>query len=167
MPAGSIWSFYPSEPELRISDYTEDQVANHLLLLINAGFMDGDMGGDGHFILKGLTWLGHDFLDSVRDPVIWRKTKEGAKKAGGFSLELLIALAKGLLKKQIEEHTGIKLDLQPYAAASCQDRSYYKEPQRLNPIDARHRKKYRPRAVIDLLLIPHSIDLCFPHVAKQ
>jgi hypothetical protein len=31
------------------------------------------------------------------------------KKAGGFSLELLSALAKGLIKKKIEEHTGIQL----------------------------------------------------------
>jgi hypothetical protein len=59
----------------------------------------------------GLTWAGHDFLDSVRDSEIWRATKEGAQKAGGFSLELLAALAKGLIKKKIEQHTGIQLDL--------------------------------------------------------
>jgi hypothetical protein len=31
------------------------------------------------------------------------------KKAGGFSLELLGDLAKGLLKKKIEDHTGVQL----------------------------------------------------------
>ncbi len=56
-----------------------------------------------------LTWDGHDFLDSIRDPVIWQETKEGVKKAGGFSLELLGDLAKGLLKKKIEDHTGVQL----------------------------------------------------------
>jgi Hypothetical protein (DUF2513) len=54
---------------------------------------------------------GHDFVDSVRDDSIWREAKDGAKKAGGFSLELLGALAKGLLKKKIEQHTGVEIDL--------------------------------------------------------
>lgn len=52
-----------------------------------------------------------DFLDTIRDPSIWRETKAGAKKAGGFSLDLLKALAKGLVKKKIEQHTGVELDL--------------------------------------------------------
>jgi hypothetical protein len=56
-----------------------------------------------------LTWQGHDFLDSVRDPKIWAKTKEGALAAGGFTVDLLAELAKGFLKKQIEERTGVKL----------------------------------------------------------
>ena len=28
-----------------------------------------------------LTWEGHDFLDSIRDPKIWEKTKNGAEAA--------------------------------------------------------------------------------------
>ena len=59
----------------------------------------------------GLTWKGHDFLDQIRDPAIWSATKEGVKKAGGFSVDILKALAKGLIKKKIEEHTGVQLDL--------------------------------------------------------
>ncbi|NJS13804.1 MAG: DUF2513 domain-containing protein [Sphingopyxis sp.] len=58
-----------------------------------------------------ITWAGHDFLDSIRDDEIWRKTKEGAKQAGGFTFDLLKSLSKGFLKKKIEHHTGIELDL--------------------------------------------------------
>lgn len=58
-----------------------------------------------------LTWEGHDFLDTIRDDEVWAATKDGVKKAGGFSLELMKALAKGLLRKKIEHHTGIELDL--------------------------------------------------------
>lgn len=58
-----------------------------------------------------ITWSGHDFLDAIRDPKIWKATKAGADAAGGFSIELLKALAKGLIKKQIENKTGITLDL--------------------------------------------------------
>lgn len=56
-----------------------------------------------------LTWKGHDFIDSVRDDEVWAKTKKGAEEARGFTIDLLKDLAKGLVKKKIEEHTGITL----------------------------------------------------------
>lgn len=58
-----------------------------------------------------MTWEGYDFLDSVRDPEIWKKTKEGALAAGGFTFDLVKALAKGFAKTKIQQHTGIELDL--------------------------------------------------------
>jgi hypothetical protein len=64
-----------------------------------------------HFLKIQLTFVGHDFLDSVRDEVLWAKTKDGAAAAGAFSLELIKTLAKGFAKKQIEDKTGISLDL--------------------------------------------------------
>lgn len=56
-----------------------------------------------------LTWQGHEFLDAVRDPEIWRKTKGGVEEAKGFTFDLLKDLARGLIKKQIEEYTGVIL----------------------------------------------------------
>jgi hypothetical protein len=35
-------------------------------------------------------------LDSIRNPKIWEKTKKGAEAAGGFTVDLLKDLAKGL-----------------------------------------------------------------------
>ncbi len=58
-----------------------------------------------------LTWKGHDLLDSIRDEEVWRKSKEGARKAGEFSLDLLKELAKGYMKKKISEQTGVELDI--------------------------------------------------------
>lgn len=57
-----------------------------------------------------ITWEGYDFLDSIRDDAIWRETKSEAKKFGAFSYDTLKALAKGLVKKKIEHHTGVELD---------------------------------------------------------
>ena len=84
----------------------------HLDLLDNAGLITikAKLSGAAWQIGQ-ITWAGHDFLDTIRDPSIWRETKAGAKKAGGFSLDLLKALAKGLVKKKIEQHTGVELDL--------------------------------------------------------
>ena len=83
----------------------------HLALLDDAGLITIQAKLSGAVWQIGqITWAGHDFLDTIRDPAIWRETKAGAKQAGGFSLDLLRALAKGLIKKKIEQHTGVELD---------------------------------------------------------
>jgi hypothetical protein len=87
-----------------------DRLSYHLNLLQAAGFAEFTSVGTG-WIPEGLTWAGHDFLESVRDEEIWRKTKEGAEAAKGFTVELLAALAKGFIKKQIETRTGVSLEL--------------------------------------------------------
>jgi hypothetical protein len=63
----------------------------------------------GTFDIERLSMDGHDFLDSIRDPNVWSKTKNGALAAGGFTVDLLFDLAKGFIRKQIEDGTGIKL----------------------------------------------------------
>ncbi|MDT3722920.1 DUF2513 domain-containing protein [Pseudomonas oryzihabitans] len=96
--------------ELSIEGFTTNQVEYHLDLLVESGLID--QGGHGFldgFMFRRLTWEGHDFVDSVRDDEVWRKTRQGATAAGGFTLDLLKDLAKGFIKKQVEEKTGISL----------------------------------------------------------
>ena len=69
------------------------------------------MAAQGMVFFGKLTWAGHDFLDAVRDPAIWAKTKAGATAAGGFTFDLLKGLAKGFMKKQIEELMGVQIDI--------------------------------------------------------
>lgn len=100
--------------EIEAAGLEPQVVAEHLRLLIEARLIEGDTVPDDqyafdHIVPIRLTWSGHDFLESVRDPEIWKKTKEGALSAKGFTLDLLQDLAKGFLKKQIEERTGIAL----------------------------------------------------------
>jgi len=54
---------------------------------------------------------GTRFIDAVRDEKVWRLTKEGAEKAGGWTLGLLSALGKGFLKKQIERLTDVDIEI--------------------------------------------------------
>ncbi len=105
---------YGGDVEIEAGDYEPQVVAEHLRLLLEARLIEGDAVPDDeyafdHVLPTRLTWLGHDFLDAVRDPEIWKKTKEGALSAKGFTLDLLQDLAKGFIKKQIEERTGIAL----------------------------------------------------------
>jgi hypothetical protein len=90
-----------------------DKLAYHLRMLIEQVDLVSaiDISSDDGFewIELELTWHGHEFLDSVRDPEIWRVAKEGAAKVGSFSIETLGALAKGFIKTKIEQHTGVLL----------------------------------------------------------
>lgn len=99
------------DEETAIEGWTPEEIGEHLRMLQRGGLIEtpGSQPLDGSITFRALTWEGADFLDSVRDPETWAKTKKAAAGAGGFTLELLKDLAKGLIKKQVEEHTGVKL----------------------------------------------------------
>lgn len=101
--------FDHGDEELAIEGVDPLAVTYNLGLLVEAGFVKGRVTATGDFMMEGMTWLGHDFLDSVRDEEIWRRTKEGVSLAGGFTFDLVKALAKGFLRKKVENLTGIDL----------------------------------------------------------
>jgi len=102
----------PDETEIRIEGYTVEQIDYHLSLLeqanlISAGGLDvlGMKVGPG-IPFRSLSWAGHDFLDAVRNPDVWDKTKQAASAAGGFTLDLLVFAAKSYLEGKIKGLTG-------------------------------------------------------------
>ena len=102
-------SFYTFEDGL-FAGFTEEEIYMHSKLLFEKGFLRKTPQTLSYSVcVSGLTWEGYDFLDSVRDPEIWRKTKETANKAGGFTIDILGGIAKGLIKTQVEKYTGVEL----------------------------------------------------------
>lgn len=84
----------------------------HLELAKEAGLIKGaSLNLGGHSIIENveLTWSGHEFLDSVRDPEVWDKAKEGASKAGSASVEFMWEIAKVYGKQLIKERLGIDM----------------------------------------------------------
>ncbi len=105
---GDIFHMMPDDEEIRIDGFDAIAIEYHAALLSEAGLIDpGPRPMMQGITFCSLTWAGHDFLDAVRDPVIWTKTKKGASAAGGFTMDLLRDLATGFIKKQIEELTGV------------------------------------------------------------
>jgi hypothetical protein len=103
-----------NEIDIEISGVGPQVVAEHLRLLVEARLIDGLIVPDGselfdHVEPTRLTWTGHDFLDNIRDPEIWKRAKAGAVAARGLSFELLGDIAKGFIRKQVEAKTGITL----------------------------------------------------------
>jgi hypothetical protein len=110
--SGAVAHITAGDDEISIPGKTADEIDYHLSQIENSGFIDTGgvtpMEGIG---FRCLTKSGHDFVDSVRDDAIWRETQAGARKIGGITVELIGALAKGLIKKKIEQHTGVEIDL--------------------------------------------------------
>ncbi|MDF1608414.1 DUF2513 domain-containing protein [Hoeflea sp. YIM 152468] len=94
--------------------HPSEVVTEHLFMLKNAGFIEGidasHMQGR-HMLVQRLTWNGHEFLNTVRDPEVWAKTKKGADKVGAFSIEVLSEIAKGIIRKKVADLSGIEIDL--------------------------------------------------------
>lgn len=110
LPPGAVTTLDSSDEELAIEGYASDQVDYHLDQLAQAGFVHGRGSRPMRGIsFCGLTWEGHDFLDSVRDPEVWRRTKEGAAKAGGAGIELVWEIAKAYGKQVAKERLGLDL----------------------------------------------------------
>ncbi|MEN5045094.1 DUF2513 domain-containing protein [Pseudomonas koreensis] len=111
-PASSIF-IINSKDDMVIPGHDSDKVSYHIDQILQCGWIDlaggRGMSSGGEFSFRGLTPRGHDFIDSVRDDAVWTLTKKGVTAAGGFTLDMLAALGKGLLKKQIEKLTGIEL----------------------------------------------------------
>lgn len=84
-----------------------DDVYGHIWLLLDESLIVGDlevyMGNEeAHINIERLTARGHDYLDSVRDPKIWRETKAGLAKAGGTaSLAIVQATAVAIFKTSL------------------------------------------------------------------
>jgi len=77
----------------------------HILLMIDAGLVAEV--GKGTF---RVTNSGQDYLAAISDEGIWQKTKNAVTETGGnATLEIVKAVAQGLLKKQFEKYTGLEL----------------------------------------------------------
>lgn len=101
-----------SIPDLKIGDFSEIVVVYNLDLSIQAGLVDGKVviGADAHYYisgLMGLTWAGHDFLDSARDTTLWSKAKREAKNKGMEFSKLPLEVAKRILNDVLNEHPGL------------------------------------------------------------
>lgn len=67
--------------DVRIDGYTEDQIVLHLNIMAEAGLLVCEpirSSTNPDRILKtfvfDLSWKGHEFLDTIRDPAIWKVT---------------------------------------------------------------------------------------------
>lgn len=70
------------DPDLQVR-YGVDTVEGHLRLLEQAGFIELGLQERGKLPwVSSITWAGHDYLDSVRHPGVWKQVLEKLKSYG-------------------------------------------------------------------------------------
>jgi hypothetical protein len=97
------------EPKPDLSAYTEAQQVEHSALLIEAGFVHGQVieGNDGNpsgTVVLRLTWAGHEFLAAARNETIWKKAGEQINKAG---VSVTASILQELLKQFLKQTLGM------------------------------------------------------------
>ena len=104
-----------SEPrgwiDLAIPGHTEEEIAYHVEILNEASFIEAqDLSSMSGYDWrpKRLTYEGHEFLDTIRDPEAWRFTKETAKNAGVAGIKALFEIGKSYARQKLIEH-GVHL----------------------------------------------------------
>lgn len=83
---------------LNIDGYDKETVSYHVKLLAEAGFLTAEnlTTHDGGFcwMPKSLTWKGHEFVDTIKNDTVWKKTKDFVQEKGGaISIEMLKVIA--------------------------------------------------------------------------
>jgi hypothetical protein len=100
-----------------VGNEDEATVTYHLKLLHDAGLLDAHvhdvthMGSTGfEFMVNpvSLTWAGHEYLDTIRDEEVWRKSKAAAASAGGFSLKVLASVATAMAVEGAKRAAGLE-----------------------------------------------------------
>ncbi len=93
--------------KLQIDGFTAKEIAYHCELITEAGLVDfidtthyGSEGSEFH--IRRLTKTGHDLADACRSESIWRKLiSDVSQKAGGLTLDVLLAYAKSEAMKRL------------------------------------------------------------------
>lgn len=94
---------------LELEGYSANHVSYHVQLLDEAGYIEAQnlssLGKDGYeWQPKRLTFQGHEFLDTIRDNELWRRTKDTAKDLSIGGLKALFEIARAFGKQKLLEH---------------------------------------------------------------
>jgi hypothetical protein len=98
--------------DLGYEEHRSEEVIHHLELLVEAGYVQAAaraFDNEGTLAFKRLTWSGYEFLDTIRDPEVWKKTKDGASKVGSWSVGFIKDLGTAYAKHLAKERLGLEL----------------------------------------------------------
>lgn len=108
----TTWMIPTGDDEIAVEGHTADEIGHALELMVEAGLVRAQGSGfsaDGALLYQRLSWQGCEYLDDVRDPEVWRRTREGASKVGGASLSFAWEMAKAYGKHVLKERAGLDL----------------------------------------------------------
>lgn len=96
--------------DLLYDDTDQYIVAEHVRIMIEEGLIDGKVtdyinGMPPGYLIRRLTWKGHDFLANAKNDTIWKKVMSEAKEKGTSMTTVVI---NGLLTKAVQKYAGLE-----------------------------------------------------------
>ena len=89
----------------RLPEYKDNEILYTVEKLKEAGYINAALHfAAGHFIdgaVSSITYSGHEYLDNIREPEVWRKVKAMLKNAGAITLPLISQAAQMLIGSQL------------------------------------------------------------------
>jgi hypothetical protein len=73
-------------------EYSGEEIYYNFRRLSEAGFVNIKFYAGGFFV-NSITYDGHQFLDNVRDPAIWKSTKNVIAKVSSASIPIVMQVA--------------------------------------------------------------------------
>lgn len=98
---GLHWKIFSSPQDVEIKNCSVEEFSYTIGLMKDAGFLQTEKGNMLFPAIGGLSWKGHEFLNDIRDPEIWRKTKERAKGVTNIGVSLLWEIAKAEVRSKL------------------------------------------------------------------
>lgn len=90
---------YFENSNLKEKSYSEEELMYTASRLKEAGFIHAQPNRDfSYYFVSTLTYDGHVFLDTIRDPKVWAKTKEVTSKLASVSIPLMAEIGSKYLK---------------------------------------------------------------------
>jgi hypothetical protein len=94
--------------EVVVENYDRDMVGYHIHLLLDAELLDGGKSATLRnpygYLVRRLTWDGHEFLDLARNDTIWNKAKAFVAERG---LDISIKVLVPVLTQLVTERLGL------------------------------------------------------------
>ena len=89
----------------QLPKYEDSEILYTIEKLKEAGYINAALHfAAGHFIdgtVSSITYSGHEYLDNIREPEVWRKVKTMLKNAGAITLPLISQAAQLLIGSQL------------------------------------------------------------------
>ena len=93
----------------RIDGIDDKTYLVHAQLVVEAELVEGRVmrsgitpGVPGAVMLMRLTWVGHDFADSIVDDTLWKKAKDNVlKPSASWTFGILVEYLKAEIKRRI------------------------------------------------------------------
>ena len=89
----------------QLPKYEDSEILYTIEKLKEAGYINAALHfAAGHFIdgtVSSITYSGHEYLDNIREPEVWRKVKAMLKNAGATTLPLISQAAQLLIGSQL------------------------------------------------------------------